>query len=97
MQVVGEAACVLFWNNTAVCVTRLCECGLTDGDILVVRELRKLSNEARRAGLITARTADDSLKWLDWPQYVRVRTRQPGHGWPSNPMPHPPHACCTPV
>ncbi|KAK9843821.1 hypothetical protein WJX81_007539 [Elliptochloris bilobata] len=42
------------------------------GDLLVVRELRKLSNEARRATKIAARTADESLKWLEWPQFLMV-------------------------
>lgn len=44
-----------------------------DGDLLIVRELRKLSNEARRATRIAARTADESLKWLDWPQFLNAR------------------------
>lgn len=45
----------------------------TDGDIMVVRELRKLSNEARRATKIAARTADESLKWLEWSQLLTAR------------------------
>ena len=44
-----------------------------DGDIMVVRELRKLSNEARRATRIAARTADESLKWLEWSQFLTAR------------------------
>ena len=40
---------------------------------MVVRELRKLSNEARRATKIAARTADESLKWLEWSQLLTAR------------------------
>jgi hypothetical protein len=49
---------------------------VADGDLLVIRELRKLSNEAKRATVIAARTANESLKWLEWPQYVTVRVRK---------------------
>lgn len=43
---------------------------------MVVRELRKLSNEARRATKIAARTADESLKWLEWSQLLTVHLLQ---------------------
>ena len=43
-----------------------------DGDILVVRELRNLINDAAHRAKVAPRAADEAAKWLDWPQYLQV-------------------------
>lgn len=40
------------------------------GDLLVVKELRKLQNSNRKAAKVAVRASDESLKWLDWPEYL---------------------------
>lgn len=39
---------------------------------MVMRELRKIANESKNALKIATRTADEQLKWLDWPAFVMV-------------------------
>ena len=46
-----------------------------DHDLMVVRELRKMANESKAAGKIAPRSADEKLKWLEWPEFVTVRSR----------------------
>lgn len=46
--------------------------GLADADILVIRELRNLINDAHHRAKVAPRTADEAAKWLDWPQYLQV-------------------------
>ncbi|EIE19955.1 hypothetical protein COCSUDRAFT_19015 [Coccomyxa subellipsoidea C-169] len=41
-------------------------------DLMVVRELRKMANESKAAGKIAPRSADEKLKWLEWPEFVTV-------------------------
>jgi hypothetical protein len=41
-------------------------------DLDVVKELRALSSGARREGKTASRVSDESLKWLDWPEYLQV-------------------------
>ena len=41
--------------------------------MLVVRELRSMANESKKAIKIAPRAADEQLKWLQWPEYVMVR------------------------
>ena len=41
---------------------------------MVVRELRKMANESKAAGKIAPRSADEKLKWLEWPEFVTVRS-----------------------
>jgi len=45
-----------------------------DNDLLIVRELRKMSSLSKRGERIAARTSDEDLKWLDWPDFVQVRS-----------------------
>lgn len=63
------------WLSWKGCLGHAHKCApcRADGDIMVVRELRKLSNEARRATKTAARTADESLKWLEWSQLLTAR------------------------
>lgn len=44
---------------------------------MVVRELRKMANESKAAGKIAPRSADEKLKWLEWPEFVTVRLISP--------------------
>ena len=44
-----------------------------DNDLLIVRELRKMSSLSKRSEKIAPRAADEQLKWLDWPDFVRVQ------------------------
>ena len=44
-----------------------------DGDLLVVRELRKLSSLSKRGEKMAPRVSEEELKWLDWPDFVQVR------------------------
>jgi hypothetical protein len=39
-------------------------------DLGVVKELRRMSNDAKRAGRIAPRQSDEAVKWLDWPKYL---------------------------
>ena len=39
-------------------------------DLGVVKELRRMSNDAKRAGRIAPRQSDEAMKWLDWPKYL---------------------------
>lgn len=41
-------------------------------DLEVVRELRGMANTAKREAKVAGRASDESLKWLDWPQYLAV-------------------------
>ena len=41
-------------------------------DLPVVRELRAMANKAKSAGKVASRAADESLKWLDWPDFLAV-------------------------
>ncbi|BDA51332.1 hypothetical protein COCOBI_18-2090 [Coccomyxa sp. Obi] len=41
-------------------------------DLMVVRELRKMANESKAATKIAPRSADEKLKWLEWPEFVTV-------------------------
>jgi uncharacterized protein YgfB (UPF0149 family) len=45
---------------------------LADHDLMVIRELRKIANEAKAAMKIAPRTSDEQLKWLNWPEFVTV-------------------------
>lgn len=45
---------------------------VADHDVLVMRELRAMANDCRRAVKVAPRTADEQLKWLHWPEYVTV-------------------------
>jgi len=53
--------------------TRMTENAHADNDLLIVRELRKMSSLSKRGERIAARTSDEDLKWLDWPDFVQVR------------------------
>jgi hypothetical protein len=44
-----------------------------DNDLLLVRELRKMSSLSKRGEKIAPRAADEQLKWLDWPDFVQVQ------------------------
>lgn len=46
---------------------------------MVVRELRKMANESKAAGKIAPRSADEKLKWLEWPEFVTVRSSPMSH------------------
>ena len=41
-------------------------------DLPVVRELRGLANRARLAGKVASRSADETKKWLSWPDFLKV-------------------------
>lgn len=43
-----------------------------DGDVPVVDGLRKMIKEARRKFKTESRAADQSAKWLDWPQLLEA-------------------------
>ena len=43
-----------------------------DSDLMVVRELRQMSSSTKRDAVVANRAADDTLKWLDWPEYLQV-------------------------
>ncbi len=49
-----------------------CACSGADHDLLVVRELRALANESKKAIKIAPRAADEALKWLPWPDFITV-------------------------
>ncbi|KAL3135319.1 hypothetical protein ABBQ32_007514 [Trebouxia sp. C0010 RCD-2024] len=42
------------------------------GDLLVIRELRKLSTSNRRAARVAVRASDEGMKWLEWPEYLQT-------------------------
>ena len=54
--------------------TRMTENAHADNDLLIVRELRKMSSLSKRGERIAARTSNEDLKWLDWPDFVQVRS-----------------------
>ena len=33
----------------------------------------RMNNDTRKAGRVAARVSDESLKWLDWPEFLQVR------------------------
>jgi hypothetical protein len=41
-------------------------------DLPVVKELRALINAANKSAKVAPRVADETLKWLDWPEYLKV-------------------------
>jgi hypothetical protein len=41
-------------------------------DLPVVKELRSMVNSGRQARKVASRTSEESLKWLDWPQYLAL-------------------------
>lgn len=43
-----------------------------DGDLLIVRELRKMSTLSKQGAKIAAPVSDEQLKWLNWPDFVQV-------------------------
>ena len=43
-----------------------------DGDLLIVRELRKMSTLSKQGAKIAAPVSDEQLKWLNWPNFVQV-------------------------
>lgn len=46
--------------------------GLAYSDLEVVLELRKLTNKAVKEEKVAPHASDESLKWLDWPEYLQV-------------------------
>lgn len=43
-----------------------------DGDLMVVRELRGLVNDAGQRAKTATATANESQKWLEWPEFLWV-------------------------
>lgn len=43
-----------------------------DNDLLIVRELRKMSSLSKRGEKMAPRAAEEALKWLPWPDFVQV-------------------------
>ncbi|EFN54907.1 hypothetical protein CHLNCDRAFT_135039 [Chlorella variabilis] len=41
-------------------------------DLGVVKELRAMSNAAKRQAKVAPRVSDEEKKWLDWPEYLQV-------------------------
>jgi len=41
-------------------------------DLGVVKEIRALINKARKTEKVSPRSSDETVKWLDWPEYLRV-------------------------
>eukprot|EP00890_Picochlorum_soloecismus_P003374 jgi/Picsp_1/4037/NSC_01548-R1_protein len=41
-------------------------------DLDVVKEVRALINTRRKASKIAPRVADEKVKWLDWPEYIKL-------------------------
>ena len=71
-----------------------CQFWRADHDLLVVRELRALANERKKALRIAPRAAAEQLKWLQWPDFIMVgRTRLEPEPHDS-PMPRITHGAC---
>ena len=47
-----------------------------DNDLLIVRELRKMSSLSKRGEKMAPRASEEELKWLNWPDFVQVREHQ---------------------
>ena len=61
-------ACVsLCWSQV-----RPGEGGKAYSDLPIVSELRGLANRARLASKVASRSSDESLKWLSWPDFLKV-------------------------
>ncbi len=43
-----------------------------DNDLLIVRELRKMSSLSKRGEKVAPRASEEELKWLNWPDFVQV-------------------------
>ena len=43
-----------------------------DNDLLIVRELRKMSSLSKRGEKVAPRASEEDLKWLNWPDFVQV-------------------------
>ena len=43
-----------------------------DNDLLIVRELRKMSSLSKRGEKMAPRASEEELKWLNWPDFVQV-------------------------
>ena len=43
-----------------------------DNDLLIVRELRKMSSLSKRGEKMAPRASEEDLKWLNWPDFVQV-------------------------
>lgn len=56
-------------------------------DLGVVRELRSMANGLKKAARVAPRAADESLKWLDWPDYLQVGSWT-GQQWVLGPTNH---------
>ena len=41
-------------------------------DILLLKELRKFHKDAAKKAKISSPVADESLKWLDWPEFLAI-------------------------
>ena len=41
-------------------------------DLPIVSELRGLANRARVASKVASRSSDETLKWLSWPDFLKV-------------------------
>ncbi|KAI3437936.1 hypothetical protein D9Q98_000380 [Chlorella vulgaris] len=41
-------------------------------DLGIVKELRSMSNAAKKQAAVAPRTSDEEQKWLDWPQFLEV-------------------------
>lgn len=41
-------------------------------DILVVKELRAMITATRKSSKVAARVSDETVKWLDWPEYLSI-------------------------
>jgi hypothetical protein len=41
-------------------------------DLMVVREYRKIALDAKKEAKVASRTADETLKWLSWPEFLAV-------------------------
>ena len=44
-----------------------------DNDLLIVRELRKMSSLSKRGEKMAPRASEEELKWLNWPDFVQVQ------------------------
>ena len=66
---------VFNWMHGVVHTSSVCgaDTGMrADGDLLIVRELRKMSTLSKQGAKIAAPVSDEQLKWLNWPDFVQV-------------------------
>ena len=67
-------------------------------DLDVVKQLRKMSGDAKRGSKVTTRQSDEEVKWLDWPEFLALvqELRRECAGEAGCRSPAPARAVCSP-